>query len=92
LTELVDSSLMKMFSAHFLWVTKIHYANTLQFLSIQVLTAACMKMTVFWDVAPCSLVETDKRFRGACCLHHQVNGGRKHLWNVGILLPDFTVQ
>jgi hypothetical protein len=24
-----------------------------------------MKMTVFWDVAPCSLVEIDRRFRGA---------------------------
>jgi hypothetical protein len=28
-------------------------------------------VTVFWDVAPCSLVETDRRFRGAYCLHHQ---------------------
>jgi hypothetical protein len=30
-------------------------------------------MTVFWDVAPCSLVEVYRRFRGACCLHHQGN-------------------
>jgi hypothetical protein len=30
-----------------------------------------MKMTVFWDVAPRSLVEIDERFRGDCCLHHQ---------------------
>jgi hypothetical protein len=29
------------------------------------------KMTVFWDVAPCSLVEVYRRFRGACFLHHQ---------------------
>jgi hypothetical protein len=29
-----------------------------------------MKMTVFWDVVPYSLVETDRRFRGTCCLHH----------------------
>jgi hypothetical protein len=28
-------------------------------------------MTVFWDVAPWSLVEVFRRFRGACCLHHQ---------------------
>jgi hypothetical protein len=27
------------------------------------------KMTVFWNVEPCSLVETGRRFRG--CLHHQ---------------------
>jgi hypothetical protein len=30
-------------------------------------------MTDFWDVAPCSLVETDRRFKGAYCLHHQGN-------------------
>jgi hypothetical protein len=30
-----------------------------------------MKMTVFWYVAPCSLVEIYRRFRDAYCLHHQ---------------------
>jgi hypothetical protein len=30
-----------------------------------------MKMTIFWDVVPCSLLEVYRRFRGACCLHHQ---------------------
>jgi hypothetical protein len=25
----------------------------------------------FWDVAPCILVEVNRRFRGARCLHHQ---------------------
>jgi hypothetical protein len=29
------------------------------------------KITVFWDVAPCSLIEVYRRFIGACCLHHQ---------------------
>jgi hypothetical protein len=28
-------------------------------------------MIVFWDVAPSSLVEVHRRFRGAHCLHHQ---------------------
>jgi hypothetical protein len=28
-------------------------------------------MAVFWDVAPCSLVEVYRSFRGACCFHHQ---------------------
>jgi hypothetical protein len=28
-----------------------------------------MKMTAFWDNAPCSLVEVDRRFRDAYCLH-----------------------
>jgi hypothetical protein len=30
-----------------------------------------MKFRVFWDVAPCSHVEFDRRFRGAYCVHHQ---------------------
>jgi hypothetical protein len=30
-----------------------------------------MRMSVFWDVTPCSRVETDRRFRGSYCLHHQ---------------------
>jgi hypothetical protein len=29
------------------------------------------KMTVFWNVAPCSLVEIDRCFRATYCLHHQ---------------------
>jgi hypothetical protein len=30
----------------------------------------CMKMTVFWGVALCSLVEFYRHFRGSCCLLH----------------------
>jgi hypothetical protein len=30
-----------------------------------------MKFRVFWYVAPCNHVEVVRRFRGACCLHHQ---------------------
>jgi hypothetical protein len=30
-----------------------------------------IKMAVFWVVAPCSLVEVYRHFRGACCFHHQ---------------------
>jgi hypothetical protein len=33
-----------------------------------------MKMTGFWDIAPCSLVEVDRCFRGAFCLSLQ--GGK----------------
>jgi hypothetical protein len=50
------------------------------------------KMTVFWDVAPCSFVEIDRRFRGAYCLQHQ---GSKHIWNVwnvSQFLRDYTAQ
>jgi hypothetical protein len=28
-------------------------------------------MAVFWVVAPCSMIEVYRCFRGACCLHHQ---------------------
>jgi hypothetical protein len=34
--------------------------------------AASMMMAVFWVVALCSLVEDYQRFRGTCCLHHQI--------------------
>jgi hypothetical protein len=30
-----------------------------------------MKMTAFWDVAPCSIAEVYRCFIGAYCLHHQ---------------------
>jgi hypothetical protein len=30
-----------------------------------------MKVAVIWVVAPCSVVETDRRFRGSYCLYHQ---------------------
>jgi hypothetical protein len=30
-----------------------------------------LKMAVFWDIAPYSLVEVHRRFICACCLHHQ---------------------
>jgi hypothetical protein len=31
----------------------------------EVLTATSMKMASFWGVAPCSVVDTDRRFKGA---------------------------
>jgi hypothetical protein len=60
----------------------------------EVLTEASMKLTVFWDVALCTLVEVFRRFRGAYCLHQQGldDGCSKHLWNVGNLLPDYTAN
>jgi hypothetical protein len=36
----------------------------------QVLTTDSTKI-VFWDVAPYSLVQTNRRFRGTYCLHHR---------------------
>jgi hypothetical protein len=45
--------------------------NKLYNLICRVLTAASVKMTAVWDIASCSLVEVDRRFRGTYCLHRQ---------------------
>jgi hypothetical protein len=37
----------------------------------QYLTAASMKVTFFWDIAPCALVLVDQCFGGNYC-HHQI--------------------
>jgi hypothetical protein len=47
---------------------------------LEVLTAANVKMTAFWDKATCSLVEIARHFRGEYCLHHYPdNGGSTNL-------------
>jgi hypothetical protein len=63
--------------------------RSLSCVRFQVLTAASMKMIVFWDLAPSSLVEIYRRFRGAYSLQHQGDdgdslddGGSMHLWKV----------
>jgi hypothetical protein len=43
---------------------------------IRILTAAYMKLRVFWNVAPCSHVEVDRRFRGSYYLHNQDDDDR----------------
>jgi hypothetical protein len=50
-----------------------------------------MKMTAFYNITLCSLAEVDRRFRRAYCLHQQSSdGGRKHIWNVGLFKRDYT--
>jgi hypothetical protein len=39
-----------------------------------------LKMTVFWDVVPCCLVEVYRRFRRACCLHQQGDDSSPWWW------------
>jgi hypothetical protein len=79
----------KMWSCKYRLLIK-HLLNLVWF---QVLMAVSMRMTVLWDVVPCSLIEIDQRFRGTYCLHHQVDGGgSKHLWNVNQFLWDCTAQ
>jgi hypothetical protein len=59
----------------------------------QVLTVMSKKMAVFWDVAPCSLVETDHVSVELYCYHHQPHdGGNKLLCHVGQYLPDYTAR
>jgi hypothetical protein len=36
-------------------------------------TLFCMNMTVFWDFAPCCLIEVYRPFWSTCYLHHQFN-------------------
>jgi hypothetical protein len=62
-----------------------------------VISEVCnLKMTAFWDIAPCGPLDVDWRCRGACCLHHQVSlswyGVSTHLWNDSKFLRDYTVQ
>jgi hypothetical protein len=56
---------------------------------------AGMKTAVFWVVESCNLVEVYWRFRGTCCVRYQGDcpddGGSKYLWNIGKLLPDYTM-
>jgi hypothetical protein len=47
-----------------------------------------MKMIVFWDFAPCSLVDIDRRW----LVRSAEDGGNKHLWNVGKYALEYTVQ
>jgi hypothetical protein len=49
----------------------------------EVLTAVSVKRIVFWDDAPCNLVEIERRLTVAFCVHHRPDyEGSKHLWNV----------
>jgi hypothetical protein len=56
--------------------------NVSCWLRFQFVTAASVEVTVFWDTAPCSLVEIVRRFRSAYRLCHHPDDGSRHLWNV----------
>jgi hypothetical protein len=57
------------FTHHPLCHLLVHPWISLDLVEVKGLTATRMKLTVFWDVASCSLVAFDRRFRGAYCLH-----------------------
>jgi hypothetical protein len=58
------------------------YLVTLNFVRFQVLEAAGTKMTAFWNMTQCSLVEADRRFAGEYCLDHH--------GDIGLFLRDYT--
>jgi hypothetical protein len=51
------------------------------------------KMTVFWDIAPCRLLEIVRCFRSAYSFCHQSDEWVfERLWDFGQFLPDYTAQ
>jgi hypothetical protein len=62
---------MKIRSKTFHIVIGTKWISVYKRFQVQVLKAVVMKFRVFWEVAPFSHVEGDRRFRGAFCLHHQ---------------------
>jgi hypothetical protein len=75
----------------------VHSWTFLYIVRFQVLTAPSMKMALFWDVAPCSLVNNDWHFKGTCCfiigsaalMTEAVN---MLLWNISQYLPDYVAE
>jgi hypothetical protein len=49
-----------------------------------------LKMAAFRDIAACSHVVVDRRFRGACCLNRPDDGDSTHLWSFGLRLRDYN--
>jgi hypothetical protein len=60
---------------------------------LNVLVAKPLAISVFWAVAPCSVVDI-RRFRGTLMrmMTHGPDEGSKYLWNVDEYLPDYTAQ
>jgi hypothetical protein len=63
LVKLIVPQLVKVFNNLY---EMQRFTNTFITVRFEVLTAASIKMAIFWVVAPCSLVEVQRRFRGAC--------------------------
>jgi hypothetical protein len=47
------------------------YGSNIVPVRFQVLNCGKCEIASFSDIAPCSFVEVDRRFRGAYCLHRQ---------------------
>jgi hypothetical protein len=62
----------------------------------EVIVFTTLKIRVFWDIAPCSLVKVDRlsevrtAFIRRVMNHHPEDGGSTHLWNGALLQWDYT--
>jgi hypothetical protein len=59
--------------------TSLNYCHQRAYCEISGSHGGDYEVRVFWDIAPCSHVEVDRRFRGAYCLHHQDDQGDHRL-------------
>jgi hypothetical protein len=64
------------FTAYFFWrggglKSSSHFSLSANFVRFQVLTAAKLKMTAFWDIVQCCLEEENRRWRGVYCIYYQ---------------------
>jgi hypothetical protein len=72
-----------------IWLRKCPYPWGIKTQPVRRPSLSKLKMTVFWDIAPCSFVEVGRRFRGAYCFNRRPDcGGSKDLWNVGKLYEN----
>jgi hypothetical protein len=98
--DLISQSLKNWWHYQFIHINLMFWKadETINFVRLGILMVASIKMPVFWDGEPCSVVEIDWCFRGAYCLHHWSNdlcpddGDSKHLWNTGQFTSDYMVQ
>jgi hypothetical protein len=51
-----------------------------------------MKMTSFWVMSPCNLLEVGYHFRAVYFFFHHGpdDGDHTHFWNIGLLLCDYV--
>jgi hypothetical protein len=64
----------------------LKYLKTMRF---EVLTEVNMKVTIFWDLTPCSCIERSKRFRVIRFLHVH---GDMFLWKARAPPPGYTPE
>jgi hypothetical protein len=51
-----------------------------------------MNMAVLWDLAMCSLINTEQCFRGTYCFYHQGDKGNEHSQCVYTHAIDYVKQ